>query len=184
MSVLEALHTRNSHPRLTAPGPDKNALEQILKAGLRAPDHGRLRPWHFLVIEGERREALGDIFAHALQLANAAATEADLKKARNAPLRAPLIIAGMLKPEAHPKIPRVEQAAAVASALYGMLLAAEALGFAGIWRTGSFARDPHVIASLGGGGGDEVMGFLYLGTPEGAYKPLAAEDIADFVSYF
>ncbi len=57
--VLHLLHTRNSAPKLTEPGPDDAALEQILGAALRAPDHARLRPWRFLTVQGERRQALG-----------------------------------------------------------------------------------------------------------------------------
>ena len=65
-----------------------------------------------------------------------------------------------------------------------MLLAAEAQGFAGIWRTGPYARDPLVVEALGGAAGDEVIGFLYLGTPKGPAKLLPTMDPADFVSRF
>ena len=58
MSAIETLLNRNSHPRLVAPGPDEAELETILRAALRAPDHGRLRPWRFVVIAGDRREAV------------------------------------------------------------------------------------------------------------------------------
>ena len=50
MSVLTALHERNSHSKLMEPGPDASQLQAIVQAGLRAPDHGRLRPWHLLAI--------------------------------------------------------------------------------------------------------------------------------------
>ena len=114
MSVIEALHNRNSHPRLVERGPSTADLDAILTAGLRAPDHGRLRPWEFLVVAGDRRVELGNLFQQALLLTKPDASEAELTKASNAPLRAPLLIAGLLKPQDHPKIPRVEQVAAVA----------------------------------------------------------------------
>lgn len=184
MTVIRALQQRNSHPRVSEPGPTGTELDDILQAGLRAPDHGRLRPWHFLVVEGDRRAALGEVFATALTLANPAATEAEVAKARSAPLRAPLVIAGLLKPKEHPKVPRVEQAAAVACALHAMLLAAESMGYGGVWRTGNYARDPFVVTQLGGDPSDEVIGFLYIGTRQGPSKNLVPEATQDYVTRF
>ncbi|MDG2442521.1 MAG: nitroreductase family protein [Luminiphilus sp.] len=184
MSVLTALHERNSHSKLMEPGPDASQLQAIVQAGLRAPDHGRLRPWHFLAIQGDRREALGELFTKALKLSRPSATEADLTKARAAPLRAPVIVAGLLKPVDHPKVPRVEQVAAVACALHGMSLAAEALGFGTMWRTGWYAQDAIVIDGLGGSAGDEVIGFLYLGARKGDSKPLAAPEFEGSFSLY
>ena len=184
MSVLSALQQRNSHSKLIAPGPDAEQLQAIVTAGLRAPDHGRLRPWHFVAIQGERREALGDLFAKALTLTRPTATDAELSKARAAPLRAPLIIAGLVKPVEHPKVPRVEQVAAVACALHGMSLAAEAQGFGAMWRTGWYAQDAVVIDGLGGKPSDEVIGFLYLGTRKGEAKPLAEPELATYLSIY
>ncbi|EED36165.1 nitroreductase family protein [Luminiphilus syltensis NOR5-1B] len=166
------------------PGPDAGQLNDIFAAGLRAPDHQRLRPWHFVVVEGDRRAALGALFEESLLLRKPDASEAERTKALRAPLRAPVMIAGLLRYVEHPKVPRVEQAAAVACALYGMSLAANDLGFGGMWRTGPYAQDPLVISRLGGAPGDEVIGFLYLGTQEGAAKPLPDESIQDFVSPF
>lgn len=183
MSVLESLKQRNSHARLAEPGPDAEALQCILRAGLRAPDHGRLRPWRFCVIEGASRDRLGTILANGLQLRDPSVDAAALQKAQSAPLRAPTIIAGLLQAQEHPKVPRVEQVAAVASALYGMSLAANALGFGAIWRTGAYARDPIVITALGGSPSDEIIGFLYVGTREGPSKLIQEEELDQFVSY-
>lgn len=183
MSVLAALEQRNSHARLVEPGPCTAALRKILGAGLRAPDHGRLRPWHFYVVQGESRERLGDILVSGLKLRDPHAGETAVAKAQQAPLRAPLIIVGLLHAKEHPKVPRVEQVAAVATSLHGMQLAAEALGFGAIWRTGAYARDPAVIAALGGHPGDEIIGFLYVGTREGPSKLLPDESLDDFVTH-
>jgi nitroreductase len=182
--MLHTLQNRNSHPRLTAPAPSSDELEQILLAGLRAPDHGRLRPWEFVAVSGDRRQTLGEIFERSLLMTKPEATAAEREKARNAPLRAPLVIAGLLKPKVHPKVPRVEQVASVACALHGMLLATESLGYGGVWRTGNYARDPSVIAALGGDPGDEVIGFLYIGTREGESKPLPEETVSSYFRHY
>ena len=184
MSLLKALQSRNSHPRLTEPGPSEDQLDHIVLAGLRAPDHGRLRPWRFVAVSGARREALGGVFERTLLMSKPEATEAERAKARNAPLRAPLVLVGFLTPQSHPKVPRIEQAASAACALHAMLLAAEALGFGAVWRTGSYAREPAVIRELGGASSDEIMGFLYIGTPDGDPKPLPEESIATYLSHY
>ena len=180
--TLDTLLNRNSHPRLTEPGPDPEQLNVILRSAMRAPDHGRLRPWRFVVIAGERREALGRCFQASLRL-RGVADKAQLTKAASAPMRAPIIIAGLLRAVAHEKISRDEQGHAVAAALHGAQLAADALGFGCVWRTGGYATDPYVIEALGGAADDQVIGFLYVGTREGPSKVLADEPVESLVSY-
>ncbi len=182
--MIDTLLQRNSHARLTDPGPGEDDLQTILAAGLRAPDHGRLRPWRFVLIAGDRRADLGQVFEQSLLSANPEATHAERDKARNALLRAPVVIAGLVCPVEHPKIPRSEQLAAVACALYGMQLSADCLGFGSVWRTGHYARDAHVLEALGGSADQEVVGFLYIGTRQGEPKPLVRESLAEHIDYY
>ena len=86
--VLTALTERVSHGSLEAPGPSADEIELITRAALRAPDHALLRPWRFVAVEGDRREALGVIFHASLRL-RGVTDEAQLAKALKAPLRAP-----------------------------------------------------------------------------------------------
>lgn len=183
MSVIEILLQRNSHARLVEPGPDPKALGTILRAGLRAPDHGRLRPWRYVVIQGERREALGQCFADSLRM-RGISDPATLDKAAKAPLRAPTIIAGLLHAMEHNTIGRDEQGHAVAASLAAAQIATESLGFGCIWRTGGYATDPLVVEALGGDPGDQVVGFLYVGTRQGPSKQLPEESLESLVSYF
>ena len=183
MSAIETLLQRNSHASLAAPGPDSEALKTILRAALRAPDHGRLRPWRYVVIDGDRRAALGQCFAESLRI-RGISDPAKLEKAAKAPLRAPMIIAGLLHATEHEKIGRDEQGHAVAASLAAAQIAAESLGFGSIWRTGGYATDPLVIETLGGEPGDQIVGFLYLGTREGPSKLLPEEPLDLLVSYF
>ena len=126
---------------------------------------------------------LGECFQHSLVL-KGIADEAQLTKAANAPLRAPLVLAGLLHAVAHEKIPRDEQAHAVAASLHAAQLAADALGFGCVWRTGGYATDPHVVEALGGDPGDQVIGFLYIGTRHGPSKLIPEESLESLVSYF
>ena len=102
--------------------------------------------------------------------------------ARNAPLRAPLLVAVVLALREHPKVPAVEQRLSAGCAAYAILLAAEALGYAGIWRTGDAAFDRAVMAELGLAPHEELVGFVYLGTRDGAGKSLPELAAANYVS--
>ena len=110
--------------------------------------------------------------------------EAQLAKALKAPLRAPLVVAVMLDYKAHPKVDRTEQVGSAAAATYAMSLAANALGYGTMWRTGQYATDPHVVEALGGSPQDEVIGFLYVGTRKGPSKNLPELDPSDFLTHF
>jgi len=182
--ALQLLHRRNSAPKLTEPGPDADALGQMFAAALRAPDHAWLRPWRFLVIEGPARDALGEVFCAALLKQDPGAGEAARVKARDAPLRAPLVVVVVGRYREHPKVPRHEQMLSAGCAAHAMLLAAEALGYAGIWRTGDYAEDPVVEKALGLEGDERIVGFLYFGSRAGGAKPLPERRLEDYVEYW
>jgi len=180
--ILRFLQQRNSAPKLAGPAPSSGQMEEIFRAALRAPDHAWLRPWRFITIEGPRREALGELLERCLLARDPGADEAARAKARNAPLRAPMVIVVVVRLTEHPKVPAVEQRLSAGCAAQAILLAAEACGFAGIWRTGAPAFDRAVMDGLGLAANEEITGFLYLGSREGPAKPVPALDTADFVS--
>jgi nitroreductase len=180
---IDLLTDRVSHASLSEPGPSADELSQIVKAGMRAPDHAMLRPWRFVIIEAERRNAFGTVLRKSLRL-RGIDDEAQLNKALRAPLRAPVVIAVLLSYQEHAKVERTEQVGSAAAATYAMSLAANALGYGAMWRTGLYATDPHVISALGGSPQDEVIGFLYLGTREGPSKNIPVLDPKDFVTHF
>jgi nitroreductase len=181
---LKQLQMRNSAPRLTEPGPDPYTLEQMFTAALRAPDHAWLQPWRFIVIEGDARAELGEVFLQALLAVTPGADEAARSRAQRAPLRAPLLVVAVCKVVEHPKVPREEQLLSTGCAVHSMLLAAESQGYAGIWRTGGYATDQHVRTALDVGGSEEIVGFLYFGTRDGPAKPLPTREVGNYVSYW
>lgn len=164
MDALELLLTRSSDNKLQEPAPSGEALENILNAGLRAPDHANLSPYQFIVCTGEGLKKLSGIYAKALAQANK--TEAEITKGTSAPFRAPMVIIGICKYKEHEKVPRVEQVSTTACAIQNMQMAAFAQGFNGIWRTGGLAHDDVVRQELGLSENDEIVGYLYLGTPQ------------------
>lgn len=181
MDALTLLKGRNSAARLCAPGPDDGALKDIFACASRAPDHGRLRPWRFLLVRGDALSALGELFVDAARQRDPSVSEADCQRFRQQPLRAPLIIVVIACIDKHSKIPIIEQQLSAACAAHGAELAAEALGYASIWRTGANAYDQVVSLGLGLQSHEEITGFLYMGTRDGQSKTLPVLAQTDFM---
>ena len=163
MNVFECIQSRASAIRLGEPGPTREHLDTILRAGIRAPDHGRLRPWRFVVLEGDARLKLADAMAETLRRKMPQATEAQLAAERAKPMRAPTIIVAAAR-ITRGRIPEIEQVAAVAAGVQNMFLTAHALGYGVMWNTGDAAYDDHVKTALGLLPEDHIVAMLYLGT--------------------
>lgn len=160
---IDLIHRRRSHKKLVEPAPSDAELEQILRAATTAPDHKELRPWHFVVLKGKARATLGEAMASALVARDPAAETSRIDKERAKPLRSPLVIAVGARRKPH-KLAFSELVHATAAATQNLLLAAEALGYGAIWKSGDAARDHEVKMALGFGPDDELLGFIHLGT--------------------
>lgn len=183
MDALEALRTRNATPRLTG-SVRETAINNIIKAGLRAPDHALLRPWKILLVEGEGRERLGALFAQASLTSNPDQTPEQLEKLKGKPLRAPVIFVVAAKIQEHAKVPEVEQILSAGCVAQNMCLAAHAMGLGAIWRTGSMAYNPMVQKGLGLGENEKIVGYIYVGEIDGRRKSLPDLNQDDYVSRF
>lgn len=185
MQAIDALLKRRSAKALTDPAPDEGALALLLECAARAPDHGRLRPWRFIVIRGAARARLGELMADQLRRTQPAASAEALQRERQKAFRAPLIVVVAAVCTALAKVPAIEQIIAAGAAAQNMLLAATALGFGAMWKTGDAAYDDTVKVALGLEAKDSIVGFLYLGTaPADAVPPPARAQWQDKVSYW
>ena len=182
MDALDLLLNRVSVTRLCDPAPDEAQLDLLFRAALRAPDHGQLRPWRFLVIQGAARERLGELFVESLRRSDPDCSEEAMHKAYKMPLRAPMLVGVIARLQPHPKVPESEQVLAVACAAHGLLLAAHAQGLGAVWRTGAFSYDEHVAEGLMLAANERLLGFIYLGTPEGRLRTPPPLDPHQFVS--
>lgn len=181
MDALSALHNRVSIPRVTGPVPTPEQQEALFRAALRAPDHGRLRPWRFLTVEGEGLVRLGELFT-AAELAKTGDPEAaSVLRAPKLAQRSPLVIIAIACPQAHPKVPEHEQDMSCAVAVGNMLVAAHAMGLGAVWRTGEPAVDPIVKKGLGLAEHEKIIAYLYVGQPTGPSRPVPELDPADFI---
>lgn len=181
MLALDALLNRVSVPRVGEPAPTVEQREILFRAALRAPDHGQLHPWRFLTIEGSARQRLGELFVSALLAGDPQATQAAQDKARAGPLRAPLLVALIASPQPHFKVPASEQVLSAACAAHAVLLAAHALGLGAVWRTGELSYAQCLADGLGLSPSEQLIGFLYLGTPLAPLRVPAPLDPAAFV---
>ncbi len=186
-SDLDLLATRKSPPlrALTAPGPDDAALERILSAALRVPDHGRLAPWRIKVLRGAGKERYADAISDLYRRLNPDAPEEQVALERRKPLMAPVTLAVIATPREHPKIPDWEQLLSGGALCMQILLAAHALGFSGVWLTGWPAFRPEVVSLLGHDPQvDRIIGFVHLGTlstpTEERPRPALAEIVSDW----
>lgn len=175
MDVLEAIRARRSIGRLVEPAPSEDDLRTILEAAAAAPDHGELRPFRFVVLRGDGAAAFGRVLEAAYRARCDVPDESVAQKERTKLGRAPLVVVVAARHQPSKKVPFVEQISAAAAATQNAMLAATALGYGSMWRTGDPAYDPRVLDALGFGPDDAIVGFLYLGTigPEAGKPPKA-----------
>ncbi|MDR0805804.1 MAG: NAD(P)H nitroreductase [Enterobacteriaceae bacterium] len=182
MNALELLLNRRSASRLAEPAPQGEVLDNIIRAGMRAPDHGGLQPWRFVIIEGDARSRFSDVLLAAA--IDADKDESIQEKSVKGPTRAPMIITVIAHCTEHHKVPHWEQVATASCAVQAMQMAAVAQGFNGIWRTGFWTEHPLVREAFGCREQDKIVGFLYLGTPVTPPTKVKVPEISSFVSYF
>ena len=179
--ALSNILERNSPRLLIEPHPNPEQMKLVYEAALRAPDHGWIRPTRFIEVSGEGLEKLSNIFEQFAQKHLQDVSDEVLEKYRQAPFRAPMIVILVSSIKEHPKVPALEQMFSTAAAGQNILLALNALGFGGIWRTGKFALNKEIGSFLELDDNQEVLGYLYIGTPIGVNKKIPQLDPKDFV---
>jgi nitroreductase len=161
---MEQIVARLTPAALTAPAPNRQQLEQALLAAQAAPDHGRLRPWRFIVIQEGARARLGQVMAQALQQREPQTSAEQLTKEAEKPLRAPLIVVIACAVQPSAKIPESEQVMAVSAAAQNFQLSIHDQGYGCQWKTGPASRDALVKQALGLQSSDHIIGFMYVGS--------------------
>ncbi|NQZ82252.1 MAG: NAD(P)H nitroreductase [Colwellia sp.] len=180
MNNIDLLLNRRSNAALTFPAPDHDALDKILTAGMRVPDHGNIKPWHFTVMQDKGLDQLSDIFLKAGQADGV--NEEKKQRMIKMPFRAPLIILISTRYCQHPKVPKQEQLIAAGCCVHAMQMAAFGLGYGAIWRTGELSYHALVKAELNIREDDEIVGFLYIGTENRQLPEKATTPYQDYVT--
>ena len=169
---------------LVAPAPSAEELDTILTIGARVPDHGKLAPWRFIVLEGDGRARAGEKLAEALAASDPGIAEKRLEDERARFLRAPLVVAVVSRAAPHVKIPEYEQLLSAAAACQNILIACAALGYGATWLTEWTTYDANARAALGLDEFERFVGFIYIGTAtqklEDRPRPALAEVVTRF----
>lgn len=183
-AALDFLLSRRSRPAktLTTPVPDRAALMPVLEAAARSPDHGKLEPWRFIVLEHgalERLAGLARERAEALDLPPEKAEKAVRQFAD-----AHLVVTVVASPVPSQKVPEIEQVLSAGAVCLAALNAALAAGWGANWLTGPMAHD-EIFArdGLGLAPGEFVAGFIHIGTERMAPPERPRPDLSAKVTW-
>jgi nitroreductase len=164
-AAMAFLLTRRSRPAktLTGPVPDREALEVLLTAAARSPDHGKLEPWRFIVLQDAALARLAELVPQrglTLEL-----DDEQITKAVNAFLHAQLVVAVIASPKPSLKVPKVEQSYSAGAVCLSLVNASLAAGWGAnclsVWASHDRA---FVEYGLGLSEQESVAGFIHIGT--------------------
>ncbi len=182
--ALDFLLTRRSRPAktLTAPAPDAEALRPLLTAAARSPDHGKLEPWRFVVLQGAALTRLAAaVQRHGARLGKDAET---IAKASDAFANSPLCVAVIEVQKPSPKIPAIEQTYSAGAVCLALLNAALAAGWGANWLSGWASHDRGFVQdALGLGPEERVAGFIHIGTETSAPPERPRPDLDTIVTW-
>jgi nitroreductase len=184
--TLDLLLSRRSGSAktMTGPGPKPDELRQILAAGTRVPDHGKLAPWRFILFEGDARARFGDLLVDVLRETEPDAGEVRIDMERGRFLRAPLVVAVVSRVVESLKAPEWEQVLSSGAACQNMLIAAHAMGYVGNWITEWYAFDRRVLDKLGLAANERVAGYLYFGTSSAPLEERVRPELDELITHF
>jgi nitroreductase len=185
-SALALLHSRRSGSAkaMTGPGPSAEELTAILSAAVRVPDHGKLAPWRFVLIEGEARARLGNLLADCIHEDDMNASSERIEQERGRYLRAPLVIGVVSRVREGLPIPEWEQILSAGAVCQTTLLASHAMGYVANWITEWCAYHPRVKAALGLQSGERMAGFIYIGKSAVPLEDRPRPDIEKLVTRY
>ncbi|WP_322891815.1 MULTISPECIES: nitroreductase [unclassified Yoonia] len=167
--ALAFLLSRRSRPAktLTTPVPDAQALNTILTAAARTPDHGKLEPWRFIVLT---KPALARLASLVPARGAALGIDADrIAKAQDQYAMADLAIAVVSSPKPSDKIPQIEQVYSAGAVCLSLVNAALAAGWGANWLSGWASHDRDFIRDgLGLADHESIAGLIHLGTETSA----------------
>jgi nitroreductase len=162
LPLISRISTPCKH--LGAPGPDRHRLLSLLSEAVHVPDHGRLRPWRFILIEGDARARIGKTLFRRVQEAVPEASATRLEKEQTRFSFAPCIVAVVLNPVKGHKVPEIEQVLSGGAVCMNLLHAAHQAGFGAQWLTGFAAYDREVLAAVGVAENESLLGYIHIGT--------------------
>lgn len=141
-AALAFLQSRRSRPAKTliAPAPSRDELMPLLQAAARTPDHGKLEPWRFIVVERGAMARLADLTTKTGERLQK--SPEDIAKARTQFELGQLAVVVVEIQKDSPKIPPIEQSYSAGAVCLALLNAALAAGWGANWLSGWASHDP------------------------------------------
>jgi len=169
--------------RLVEPGPDAEQLLQLLSAAGKAPDHGQILPWRFILVPKETRGLLADSFAKALLARDADALPHQVEQAREKAYRSPLLMLVVIDGlRGDPAIDLLERMVSAGCAIQNVLLMATAQGYGSALTSGKALKDGGLRQMFGLAGHDHAICFISVGTVQSSKPGRTRPSPSDFVS--
>lgn len=184
-AVLDFMLKRRSvlARQMSEPGPNEQQLKTLLTIAARVPDHKKLEPWRFLVIQGEARKQLGEQFAE-IRKQQVELPPQQYQDLQQSFMRAPLVIAVIFSP-IEQRVPKFEQLLSTGAVCQHINIAAGAMGFGSQWITGWSCEDQQAHQVLGLTDQEMIAGYMYIGStdiqPEDRKRPDLGEKVTHFM---
>lgn len=184
-SPMRLLETRRSgKPRdMMGPGPDKSELDQMLRVAMRTPDHGKLAPWRFVIVDGDKRDNLAHLLTSAYRAEKPDAGRLELEAMEQFARQAPALVVVLSSPVASSKIPLWEQQLSAGAACMNLIMATHACGFVAGWLTGWPAYSERVRDAFGSSD-EQIAGFIFIGSPSRELEERPRPDFDTIVSHW
>ena len=180
-AALLATRRSGKAREMLAPGPDAGQLHSILAAAARVPDHGKLFPWRFVVIEN--RPAFAEALLAIYRAGKPDAGRLELEAVQQFATQAPCLVVVIASPKPS-HIPLWEQELSVGAACQNLCLAAHAHGFVANWLTGWAAFDDQVLALFGGTAPERIAGFFFIGTQAKPLEERPRPELSSVISHW
>lgn len=183
--TIELLRKRRSvvAKNMGEPGPGREELDLILEAAIRVPDHGKIGPWRFQVLDKAAQAMLGEVLAAEFKARIPDVNEKQIEFERERPQRAPTLIVVSSNVNREHSVPEFEQMLSCGAVCMNLLNAAVALGYAAQWLTEWPAYNDAVKQALGVPADQHIVGLMYIGTALEAPSERVRPDLATAVSY-
>ena len=155
---------------MVAPGPSPEMLQQMLTIALRTPDHGKLAPWRFIIIDSEQRAAFAAMLHAAYRVDRPEPGKLEIEAIDRFAYQAPTLVVAIFSPADSRKIPLWEQQLSAGAATMNLMHAAHAHGYGACWLTGWAANDRAIASGLGLNPAETIAGYIFIGTPGGVME--------------
>jgi len=162
---------------LTEPAPSDAELATLLRLAARVPDHGKLAPWRFVVLKGEAKRR----FVAGLEAIAADRPDAEKLKAKLGKIKAPPLTVAVISRVRPGEIPEWEQRLSAGAVCMTLIVAAQAMGYGANWITDWYAYDEAALRLLGLREGEQVAGYVHLGTSAEAPLERVRPDVSAIV---